>query len=225
MQPYFLEAIVSAPFEEVCYLVWLKGRDDAIVIDPSFDTRSVLATLKRHHLTVAAILNTHGHIDHIAGNRSLKQAYPDAPLIIGRNESHLLESPEANLSGQFGLPLTSPAADRLLSDLEEIEIAGLRFLVREIPGHSPGSVVYCCNQFDPPFVLGGDVLFAGSVGRTDLGGDLGLLLSGIREKLFELPDSTVVYPGHGPATTIGRERQSNPFVGLNANDDLTTELP
>jgi glyoxylase-like metal-dependent hydrolase (beta-lactamase superfamily II) len=223
MQRYSIEAIVSAPFDEVCYIIWLNGRNDAIVVDPSFDTRSVIASLKRHDLTVSAIVNTHGHIDHIAGNRAIKQAYPDAPLIIGRNETHLLESPEANLSGHFGLPVTSPAADRLLSDLEEIEIAGLRFLVREIPGHSPGSVVYYCDQFDPPFVLGGDVLFAGSVGRTDLGGDLNLLLTGIREKLFALPDSTLVYPGHGPSTTVGHERRSNPFVGSSAHTGLTTE--
>ncbi len=100
-----------------------------------------------------------------------------------------------------------------MADGESIELAGFRFEVREIPGHSPGSVVYVCDQFRPGFVIGGDVLFAGSVGRTDLGGNTGQLLSGIRARLFNLPEETMVFPGHGPATTIGQERRSNPFVG------------
>jgi glyoxylase-like metal-dependent hydrolase (beta-lactamase superfamily II) len=128
----------------------------------------------------------------------------------------LLSDPEANLSAPFGQPLTSPPADRLVDDGERIELAGLTFEVREIPGHSPGSVVFLCDHLDPPFVFGGDVLFAGSVGRTDLGGNAPLLLSGIRSKLFNLPDETIVFPGHGPPTTIGEEKQSNPFVGQRA---------
>ena len=89
--------------------------------------------------------------------------------------------------------------------------------MREIPGHSPGSVVFVCDQFDPNLVFGGDVLFAGSIGRTDLGGDMPQLLRGIRAKLFSLPDNTVIYPGHGPATTVGAEKRSNPFVGESAS--------
>ncbi len=212
-----IESIVTPPFEEVCYVVWIEGRTDALVVDPSFDTSPVLAFLKRKQLRPAAILNTHGHIDHIAGNRAMKEAFPDAPLIIGRNEAGLLTDAEANLSAPYGFPLTSPPADRLVSDLEEFEVAGLKLRVREIPGHSPGSVIFACEQFDPPFVLGGDVVFAGSVGRTDLGGNGPLLFSGIRSKLFTLPDSTVIYPGHGPATTVGEEKRSNPFVGANAD--------
>lgn len=217
MADYSIESVVSAPFDEVCYVVWIPGRTDALVVDPGFDTRSVVSVLERHAVRPAAILNTHGHIDHIAGNRALKQAYPDAPLIIGRREADLLTNVDANLSAPFGLPLTSPPADRLVADSEVFTLAGLTFLTREIPGHSPGSVIYFCDQFDPPFVLGGDVIFAGSVGRTDLGGDSDLLFSGIRTKLFALPDSTVIYPGHGPATTIGEEKRSNPFVGLSAD--------
>jgi len=147
----------------------------------------------------------------------MKHAYPEAPLIIGRHEADLLADVDANLSAPFGLPLTSPPADRLVADSEVFTVAGLTFLTREIPGHSPGSVIYFCDQFDPPFVLGGDVLFAGSVGRTDLGGNSDLLFSGIRTKLFVLPEPTVVYPGHGPATTVGQEKRSNPFVGLSAD--------
>ena len=183
------------------------------MIDPGFDTRTILARIARHGLRLAAILNTHGHVDHIAGNQAMKEAFPEAPLLIGRNEAALLGDPESNMSGSFGQPLTSPEADRLVTDGERIDLAGFEFEVREIPGHSPGSVVFICDQFEPPFVFGGDVLFAGSIGRTDLGGDFELLVRGIRTKLFTLPDGTVIYPGHGPATTVGAEKRSNPFVG------------
>lgn len=213
---FTIESIESAPFGEISYILWRSGRSDALVVDPGFDTDSILGLLERRGLTVAAILNTHGHADHIAGNASMKQVFPDAPLVIGRNETDLLSNPNANLSALYGMPLSSPPADRLVDDGERYEVAGFSFEVREIPGHSPGSVVYVCDQFDPPFVIGGDVLFAGSIGRTDLGGNTSQLLSGIRAKLLTLPESTRLLPGHGPITTIGGEKKTNPFVGENA---------
>ncbi len=213
MPEFTMETVESPPFGQVSYVFWRPGRTDAIVVDPGFDPRSILDLLGREQRRPAAILNTHGHVDHIAGNQAMKAAFPDVPLIIGRNEAHLLRDPEANMSATFGLPIRSPDADRLVEDGEQFEAAGFTFTVREIPGHSPGSVIYICDEFDPPLVFGGDVLFAGSVGRTDLGGDFPLLRSGIHEKLFSLPDATRVFPGHGPATTVGHERRTNPFVG------------
>jgi hydroxyacylglutathione hydrolase len=213
---YTIAPIVSQPFGQLAYLAWRNGRDDAVVVDPGFDTDSLLEKLRRHHLDVAAILNTHGHLDHIAGNEALKRAFPRAPLIIGRNETPLLADPALNMSASYGAAITSPPADSVVSDGERIEIAGFAFGVREIPGHSPGSVVYICEELDPPFVFGGDVLFAGSIGRTDIGGNLQQLLHGLRTKLICLPEHMVVYPGHGRATTIGDEKRSNPFVGAAA---------
>ena len=210
--PYTLETIESAPFGQNAYVVWQDARGDALVIDPGFDSRSILELLAAHGKRPAALLDTHGHVDHIAGNAALKQAYPEAPLVIGRNEQAVLGDVDLNLSGPFGIPITSPPPDRLVDDSDRIEYAGFAFEVREIPGHSPGSVVFVCLQYDPPFVFGGDVLFQGSIGRTDLGGDYDLLMSGIFAKLLDLPDSTRVHSGHGPATTIGRERKSNPFI-------------
>ncbi len=216
MSGFTIETIESAPFAQNAYLLWRPGQPEAIVFDPGFDTWSLRQWLSRQGLGLAAILNTHGHADHIAGNRTMKDAFPEAPLCIGKNEAFLLQDPEANMSAPFGQPLVSPEPDRVLADGERFKVAGFELEVREIPGHSPGSVVFLCEEFDPHFVIGGDVLFSGSVGRTDLGGDFGLLARGIHGKLFTLPDSTVIYPGHGPPTTIGVEKRSNPFVGAAA---------
>src|SRR5205085_3809500 len=134
------------------------------------------------------------HGDHIGGNAVLKEAFPQAPLIIGVNEVHLLSDADANLSAPFGVPITSPPADRLLKEGDVVEAAGIRLEVLDIPGHSPGHVVYVYRD-QPHLVLGGDVLFRGSIGRYDFPGSNGpLLLEGIRSKLFTLPPDTMVYP-------------------------------
>jgi glyoxylase-like metal-dependent hydrolase (beta-lactamase superfamily II) len=172
----------------------------------------ILEALSAEGLTVAVVLNTHGHADHIGGNEALKQAFPHAGLVIGANEAPLLVDAQRNLSAAFGFPVVSPPADRTVAEGDQVEAAGLTFEVFDIPGHSPGHVVYLLRG-TPCRVFGGDVLFRGSIGRTDFpGGSMERLLTGIRRKLFTLPDDTVVYPGHGPVTTVGHEKHTNPFL-------------
>jgi hydroxyacylglutathione hydrolase len=210
--PFQVRTVVSLPFEENTYIAWLPGRDDAVVIDPGLEPDAILEVLRDEGLTLAAILNTHGHADHIAGNEAMKQAFPAAPLVIGARETPLLSSAELNLSAAFGAEIVSPPADRTLVEGDVMEAAGLRFEVFDVPGHSPGHVVFVFRG-PPCLVFGGDVLFRGGIGRTDFpGGDTELLYDGIRKKLYTLPSDTVVYPGHGPVTTVGHERRTNPFV-------------
>jgi hydroxyacylglutathione hydrolase len=212
-EPLQIHTIVSRPFQENTYVVWRPGRDEALVIDPGLEPELVLDFLREHGKAVAAVLNTHGHLDHIGGNEALKGAFPQAPLAIGAGDAGMLTDAEANLSAALEMPLVSPPADRLLREGDAVEAAGVRLEVLDLPGHSPGHVVFVCRE-DPLVVFGGDVLMRGSVGRTDFpGGDMRQLFRGIRGKLFALPPDTVVYPGHGPVTTVGHERRTNPFVG------------
>jgi glyoxylase-like metal-dependent hydrolase (beta-lactamase superfamily II) len=136
--------------------------------------------------------------------------------VIGTGDAAMLTDADLNMSGLVGLPITSPPADRTVSEGDRLTLCGLDLEVFEIPGHSPGHVVFLLRD-EPFLVLGGDVLFRGSIGRTDFpGGSFEKLRNGIHAKLWPLPDNTVVYPGHGPVTTIGNEKRTNPFVGERA---------
>jgi glyoxylase-like metal-dependent hydrolase (beta-lactamase superfamily II) len=211
-----IQTIVSQPFSENTYIVWLSGRKDALVFDPGLEPDWILDFLNDNRLTPAAILNTHGHADHIGGNEELKQAYPQVPLLIGVNDAPLLTDADANLSGPFGLPIVSPRADQLVKEGDVIEFAGIRLEVLDVPGHSPGHVVFVYRD-RPIVIFGGDVLFREGIGRFDFPNSNGpLLFEGIRTKLLTLPADSVIYPGHGPTTTIGHEKRHNPFIGEQA---------
>jgi glyoxylase-like metal-dependent hydrolase (beta-lactamase superfamily II) len=183
-----IHTIVSLPFQENTYIAWRPERRDAIVVDPGLEPDAILQFLDERELQPAAILNTHGHADHIAGNEALKARYPEAPLIIGVNEAALLTDPDLNLSAPFGFAIVSPAADKLVSAGDVLALAGLDIEVLEIPGHSPGHVVFVVRE-QPIVIFGGDVLFRGSVGRTDFpGGSFERLETGIRTQLYTLSD-------------------------------------
>ena len=204
--------VVSVAFDENAYVIFAEPNGPAVVIDPGLEPDKILRYLDARSLRVAAILNTHGHADHIAGNGALKQRYPDAPLCILQADAPMLTDAVLNLSQPFGIALQSPPADRLLQDRDSIVEAGLQLEVMHIPGHSPGHVVFVLGG-EPAVVFGGDVLFAGSIGRTDFpGGDHELLIAGIRRKLLTMPADTRICPGHGPPTTVGHESRTNPFV-------------
>ena len=213
-EPQFnLARVVSTPFDENTYLIWLKDRDDCLVIDPGFGPEQILALLDERKVVPAAILNTHGHSDHIAGNGALKQRWPDCPLIIGHGDASKLTDAQLNLSARYGRAITSPAADRTVRAGDRISAAGFELEVCEIPGHSVGHVIFIWKGNTPNLAFVGDVIFLGSVGRADFyDGDFDQLAAGIRAKIFTLPDDTILLPGHGPATTVGQEKTGNPYV-------------
>jgi glyoxylase-like metal-dependent hydrolase (beta-lactamase superfamily II) len=212
--PIRIAAIVSAPFEENTYVAHLEGRKDCLVVDPGLEPDEILAYLDQQQLIPSAILITHGHSDHIAGNGTLKERFPSCPIVVSRADAAKLTDPMLNLSGAFGANLVSPPADVLVGEGDVYSAAGIDLEVRETPGHSVGHVVFIWHAGKPIVVFGGDVLFAGSIGRTDFpDGSFDELASHIHSKLFTLPDDTQVMPGHGPPTTIGQEKRNNPFVG------------
>ena len=209
-----IHTIESAPFAENSYVVWRDGSAEAFVVDPGFEPDLILDFLADRGLTLAAIVNTHGHVDHMAGNADMKKAFPGAPIVIGHGDAAMLTDAAKNMSDAFGMPVVSPPADRLLTEGDKITHAGIELEVSDLPGHSPGHVVYLIRETKPYTVIGGDVLFRGSIGRTDFpGGSFEVLKAGIERVLWPLPADTVVYPGHGPVTTVGHEKRTNPYVG------------
>jgi len=211
--PVQILTVESQPFAENSYLVWDDGGTDAFVIDPGFEPELIRDALEERGLSLSAIVCTHGHCDHIAGNAFLKKAYPRAPIIIGVGDAPMLLDPAQNMGALFGFEVISPPADELVSGGETLTVAGVEMEVFDAPGHSPGHVVYVIRATTPITVIGGDVLFRGGVGRTDFpGGSFAQLKQSIQQVLWPLPDDAVVYPGHGPTTTTGHEKRTNRFL-------------
>jgi glyoxylase-like metal-dependent hydrolase (beta-lactamase superfamily II) len=193
-----------------CSILGDEASGEAIVVDPGDEIPRIMASLNRHKLTVKQILITHAHIDHIAGAARLKQL-TGAPILYNPRDLPLVKMMDVQ-AGWLGMPTPEVhAPDDALEDGRIIAITGLTGNILHTPGHTQGSV--CLHLPAQELLLAGDTLFAGSVGRSDLpGGDGRTLIRSIHEKLLPLPDQTVVVPGHGPNTTIGEERESNPFL-------------
>lgn len=197
------------PLQVNCFIVYCDKTKQAMVIDPGEEASRILHFVERHGLHVSKVVNTHCHFDHIGANQQVVEA-TGAELMLHKDDLPLLQNAR-NHAQVYGLQVApSPQPDKLLGQGDTFQLGELTFQVFHVPGHSPGGI--CLLSEGHLFV--GDVLFSGSIGRTDLpGGDYDSLVEGVRERLFSLDDETVVHPGHGPDTTIGRERQMNPFVG------------
>ena len=197
------------PFDNNLYILSTPGSPDAIVVDPCGDDGTALREIERRGLKLRRILLTHGHIDHILAVKAYRDA-TGAPVWMHPGDRWWLERAPVQ-AATFELPWNGAfEVDHWITGGEEVGLPGIEVRALETPGHSPGSVTFVTSEG----LISGDVLFAGSVGRTDLPlCDPEALVRSVRECLFAYPDATPVYPGHGPATTIGAERRSNPFVG------------
>ena len=210
----------AGSFQTNCWLAATGPGSEALVVDPGQDALPGIAELcDRHRLKPVAVLLTHGHLDHLWTVAPLAGAH-GIPAFVHPADRHLLTDPLAGFAPEardaFGwLRLQEPDDVRELADGQVIELAGLRLTVDHTPGHTPGHVTFRvpANEGEPPRLLAGDLVFAGSIGRTDLpGGSMRDMLASLATRFLTLPDETVVLPGHGPETTVGRERAYNPFL-------------
>lgn len=202
-----IQPMVVGPIQANCFILGCETTGEAVVIDPGDEAGRILSGLQKKNLQLKYIINTHGHFDHVGGNKALKDK-TGAPILIHRDEApmlaHLKES-----AAVWGMHIdNSPPPDRLLVDGDQVTFGEITLEVIHTPGHSPGGIAL----YTPKDLFVGDTLFAGSIGRTDFpGGDYDTLIASVRNRLFILDDDVRVFPGHGPDTTIGTERKYNPF--------------
>lgn len=212
-----IKSFTFNPFSENTYLLY-DETGEAVIVDPGCYDKNEQAELddfiSENRLTPSLLLNTHCHIDHVLGNAYVKTKY-QIPLWIHENEEQILRA-VSSYASNYGFPnYQESEADHFIKEGEEIKFGDTRLQSLFVPGHAPGHVVFYHKESKT--CIGGDTLFQGSIGRTDLpGGDHETLIQAIQTVLFKLPDDVIVYPGHGPSTTIGFEKLNNPFVGQNA---------
>jgi len=191
-----------------CYIVYDETTLEAMVIDPGEEGKRIINQIEKNQLNVKYIVNTHGHGDHIAANKVVKEA-TGAELLIHAEDGPMLMDARLNLSALMGQNITKPAADRYVQEGDVLEIGTSKFKILHTPGHSRGGICLVGQGV----VFSGDTLFQLSIGRTDFpGGSFDEIVDSIKTKLMPLDDSIVVYPGHGPSTTIGQEKRGNPFI-------------
>lgn len=205
-----LETIIVGPLEVNCYILWDTQTREAYVIDPGGDAGKICKTLERLKLSVKHIVNTHGHFDHVGADGELKGIL-GAPIAIHADDAELMS--EAHEHGSFfGATIApQPKPDTLLEDGAELKAGGLTLTVIHTPGHTRGGV--CLHEKSEGLLFTGDTFFAGSIGRTDLGGgSFNVLMASIKERILPLGDEVTVLPGHGPESTIGLERRTNQYI-------------
>ena len=201
---FILKSLVVGPMAVNCYCLADPDTKDACLIDPGAEPARIKNLLVREKFNLKFILNTHGHGDHIAAN-----GYFDAPIYIHQLDEDFLTDSNKNLSSMVGFPFISPRASKFLEDGETVNLGNIRLEIIHTPGHTPGSISIKYDNI----LFTGDCLFNGGIGRTDFAyGDERELLKSIRERLLIFDDDTIIYPGHGEPSTIGREKMSNPFL-------------
>lgn len=205
-----VKKLAVGPLQTNCYILGCEETLKGAIVDPGGSHSIILDEVGRLGLSVVAVINTHGHVDHVLANRQVVEA-TGAPLMIHPLDAPMLTSPMKGFAFLVGRMRPSLPPDRLLEDGDEVQIGRIRLKVLHTPGHSPGSISLLADGEGA--VFSGDVLFRMSIGRSDLpGGNFDTLMWSIKDVLFALPDDTIVYSGHGPETTIGSERRSNPWV-------------
>jgi glyoxylase-like metal-dependent hydrolase (beta-lactamase superfamily II) len=202
------ETLVVGSLETNCYLVYCPETLECAVIDPGGEPDEIIRLISGLGLKPVAILNTHAHVDHVGANKDIKDKF-NIPLYIHSADLSILEKAQDSELALFLEAKDSPTPDDFIKEGDEIKIGKSSLKVLHTPGHSPGSVSFLGDGF----LLSGDTLFFGGVGRTDFpGGSWQQLESSIKEKILVMPDETIVLPGHGPSTTVGEEKRSNPFI-------------
>ena len=206
-----IHTLIVGRLETNCYI--LQSQTSALIVDPGDEPERILGFLKDIHVTPTHILATHTHFDHVLAVDGVRKAIK-APFLIHPADLPMLRSMQGRVRQIMGFDVPPPPnADGFVKDGEALRLGGETIHVLHTPGHSPGSI----SLLGDGYVLTGDALFNHSIGRTDLpGGDLETLVTSIKKRLFVLGDRTIVYPGHGPETSIGEEKQANPFVGRGA---------
>jgi glyoxylase-like metal-dependent hydrolase (beta-lactamase superfamily II) len=206
-----LRCFEGGPFQENAYLVVCPETGVAAAVDPGGGTSALLETVDQEGWSLESVLLTHAHLDHVDGIPLVRSRYPEVPVFLHPGDRPVYDAVPEQAS-MFGLPVPSlPAGTLDLVPGESVGVGALELEVAFAPGHAPGHVIFLAPESG--LALVGDVIFRGSIGRTDLpGGDTATLLASIREQILPLPDSMRLFPGHGPDTTVGLERRSNPFV-------------
>jgi hydroxyacylglutathione hydrolase len=208
-----IDHLALGSYETNCYILRENQEaKDCLIIDTGLEAEVLIDFLRSQNLAPAAAVFTHGHADHIMGIPLLRKNYPDIKIYIHKLDDKMLSHATSNLSILAGKVFRTDPADLLIEEPDVIDIAGIKLQVLHTPGHTQGGI--CLYSKEEQVLFSGDTLFAESVGRTDFpGGSAKQLIESIREKLLPLPAETVVYPGHGPQTTMAHEKANNPFLG------------